>query len=248
MAAAVRGGTTKSGGGTLGKPMVISETGAAGIYEWDDNTTDAKWTLKYQSEVIANDVDVAIANANLSGLTLWHFYDFKVDNCGAQWPCKKASAQAGAGAGQENNTHCVYDHPPPETFVRPPSFAVLPVLLGALRLPQPQACAACGPASLVLSLLPLFVTCKYRIVCRRRPRWRARALRTAPPSSSTGGPVGRTTRAVWTSGGGRSRRSRRRRPSTRTRSGMMATGRSADSSVPQCMDVLGTLTYSHSAS
>jgi hypothetical protein len=27
MAAAVRGGTTKSGAGTLGKPMVISETG-----------------------------------------------------------------------------------------------------------------------------------------------------------------------------------------------------------------------------
>ena len=146
MAAAVRGGTTKSGAGTLGKPMVISETGAAGIYEWDDNTTDAKWTLKYQSEVIANDVDVAIANANLSGLTLWHFYDFKVDNCGAQWPCKKASAQAGAGAGQENNTHCVYDHPPPETFVRPASFAILPFLIGVLHLPQPQACAACGSA------------------------------------------------------------------------------------------------------
>ena len=53
MAAAVRGGTTKSGGGTLGKPMVISETGAAGIYEWDDNTTDAKWTLKYLLRAIS---------------------------------------------------------------------------------------------------------------------------------------------------------------------------------------------------
>ena len=54
------------------------------------------------------DVDVAIQNGNFSGITLWHFYDFKVDNCGANWPCK--------GGGQENNTHCEYDHPPPTTF------------------------------------------------------------------------------------------------------------------------------------
>jgi hypothetical protein len=43
---AVRGGTTASGKHTLGKPFVISETGAGGIFEWDHNATDAKWTLK----------------------------------------------------------------------------------------------------------------------------------------------------------------------------------------------------------
>jgi hypothetical protein len=116
LAAAVRGGTTKSGAGTLGKPMVISETGAAGIYEWSANKTDAKWTLKYQSEVISTCVETAIACPNISGITLWHFYDFKVDNCGATWPCNHKSAQPGAGAGQENNTHCIYDHSPPTTF------------------------------------------------------------------------------------------------------------------------------------
>lgn len=31
--------------GALGKPFVISETGAGGIYEWSHNKTDAKWTL-----------------------------------------------------------------------------------------------------------------------------------------------------------------------------------------------------------
>jgi beta-glucuronidase len=116
LAAAVRGGTTASGAATLGKQMVISETGAAGIYEWSANKTDAKWTLKYQSEVISTCVETAIACPNISGITLWHFYDFKVDNCGAQWPCKKAPAQPNAGAGQENNTHCIYDHDPPTTF------------------------------------------------------------------------------------------------------------------------------------
>jgi len=61
-------------------------------------------TLKYQAEIIGADVDVAISNENISGITLWHFYDFKVDNCGTKWPC-------GGSGGQENNTHCQYVHP-----------------------------------------------------------------------------------------------------------------------------------------
>lgn len=86
----VRAGTSQSGEHTLGKPFVISETGAGGIYEWDKNDTDAKWTLNLQNEIIAQDVDVAIGNDNISGITLWHFFDFKVNDA------------------QENNTHCEY--------------------------------------------------------------------------------------------------------------------------------------------
>lgn len=107
-AAAVQQGTTHSGSATVGKPMLISETGAGGIFEWDHNTTVVKWALNYQSEVIGNDVDVALANDFISGIALWHFYDFKVDNCGARWPCP--------WGGQENSTHCEYDHAPPTTF------------------------------------------------------------------------------------------------------------------------------------
>ncbi|EOD03702.1 hypothetical protein EMIHUDRAFT_466342 [Emiliania huxleyi CCMP1516] len=97
-AAAVAEGTTASGRHTVGKPMMISETGAAlpragGVYEWGDNATASKWTLQYQSAVIGEDVDVALANDRISGISLWHFYDFK-----------------------ENGTHCTYDHPPPTTF------------------------------------------------------------------------------------------------------------------------------------
>ena len=54
-------------------------------------------------------MDVALANDFVSALALWHFYDFKVDNCGATWPCDH-------GKGQENGTHCEYDHAPPTTF------------------------------------------------------------------------------------------------------------------------------------
>lgn len=51
----------------------------------------------------------------------------KVDNCGTEWPCKHSP-------GQENNTHCSYDHSPPTTFAElssegPPNCtSVTPVL------------------------------------------------------------------------------------------------------------------------
>ncbi|CAB9519929.1 Beta-galactosidase [Seminavis robusta] len=93
--------------GTLGKPFLISETGAGGIYEWSDNKTAAKWTLAYQSKIIGKDVDVAIANQNISGVTLWHFFDFKTfDNT-------------------ENNTHCDYvpdKYPPICAFINVSSY------------------------------------------------------------------------------------------------------------------------------
>lgn len=69
-----------------GKPFVISETGAGGVYEWDANATDARWTQKYQVEVIERDVDVALQNDKISGITLWHYFDFK-GNDGAEEKC-----------------------------------------------------------------------------------------------------------------------------------------------------------------
>jgi beta-glucuronidase len=72
------------------KPFLISETGAAGIYEWRQNETAVKWTLEYQTQIITQDVDLAISDPRISGICLWHFFDFKVDD---KW---------------ENNTHCDY--------------------------------------------------------------------------------------------------------------------------------------------
>ena len=61
-----------------GMPFVISETGAGGIFEWSDNQTAATWTTKYQAEVLSRDVDVALENDHLSGLTLFQFFDIKL--------------------------------------------------------------------------------------------------------------------------------------------------------------------------
>ena len=88
---AVAGGAVP---GAQGKPMVISETGAGGIYEWSHNATDAKWTTKYQTEIISQDVDVALANSNISGITLWHFFDLSVRR--AQPPARPADGGTAA--------------------------------------------------------------------------------------------------------------------------------------------------------
>ena len=69
------------------KPVVISETGAGGIYEYD-NVTAIKWSLQYQSQVLLADVTVFLMNQNLSGLTLWHFFDFKGNDDATEYgPC-----------------------------------------------------------------------------------------------------------------------------------------------------------------
>ena len=52
--------------------------GAGGIFEWSDNQTAATWTTKYQAEVLSRDVDVALQNDHLSGVTLFQFFDIKV--------------------------------------------------------------------------------------------------------------------------------------------------------------------------
>jgi beta-glucuronidase len=90
--------------GAKGKPFVISETGAGGIYEWSNNKTDAKWTCNYQTEIISQDVDTALSNSNISGITLWHFFDFKTNDA------------------TENNTHCEY-----EPNIYPPTCAYIDV-------------------------------------------------------------------------------------------------------------------------
>eukprot|EP00050_Salpingoeca_kvevrii_P002588 m.197425 g.197425 ORF g.197425 m.197425 type:complete len:621 (+) comp10645_c0_seq1:1304-3166(+) len=65
------------------KPFTISETGAGGVFEWT-NKTDPQWSQLYQSEVVQRDVEFAIGESRLSGLTLWQLTDIKVDACS---PC-----------------------------------------------------------------------------------------------------------------------------------------------------------------
>ena len=52
------------------KPFFISETGAAGVFEWN-NSTDPRWSQKYQVEVVERDAQFAMSNDNISGITIW---------------------------------------------------------------------------------------------------------------------------------------------------------------------------------
>ena len=104
--------------------MVISETGAGGIYEWGHNATDAQWTLRYQSEVILADVDVALSNERISGLTLWHFFDFKVNDAA------------------ENHTACQYA---PGVF--PPTCTSISLIIGVASAPASTPTINCASHS-----------------------------------------------------------------------------------------------------
>jgi len=61
--------------GSAGKPFLISETGASGIYEWSHNKTAGRWTLDYQNKIIEVDVDVAIENDYISGIIRYSQFD-----------------------------------------------------------------------------------------------------------------------------------------------------------------------------
>lgn len=96
-----------------GKPFVISETGAGGLFEWSHNDTDAMWTTKYQTEVIERDVDVALSDDKFSGITLWHFFDFKgndgaTERCG---PCDYLPNTDPPLCGYYNLTTCQANRP-----------------------------------------------------------------------------------------------------------------------------------------
>eukprot|EP00043_Microstomoeca_roanoka_P005530 m.56349 g.56349 ORF g.56349 m.56349 type:complete len:614 (+) comp13009_c1_seq4:187-2028(+) len=70
------------------KPFTISETGAGAIYEWQ-NTTDTRWSQKYQAEVVQQDIEFALQNNRVSGLTIWQFSDIKANDGDTQkaGPC-----------------------------------------------------------------------------------------------------------------------------------------------------------------
>ena len=67
------------------KPFLISETGAGGVYEYN-NSTNVKWSQLYQSQVIYADIYEALNNSQISGITVWQFSDIKA-NEGATSSC-----------------------------------------------------------------------------------------------------------------------------------------------------------------
>eukprot|EP00051_Salpingoeca_urceolata_P003028 m.54651 g.54651 ORF g.54651 m.54651 type:complete len:630 (-) comp12473_c0_seq1:165-2054(-) len=97
------------------KPFTISETGAGGVYEWNDNQTNVKWSQEYQNAVVKDDAEFAMDNDNVTGLTLWQFSDIKVDskcpqcvyyphpqNLSVPWNCEYIDVSCGRPGGENH--------------------------------------------------------------------------------------------------------------------------------------------------
>lgn len=69
------------------KPFIISETGAAGIWEWSDNISAStgkaeppRWSQAYQRMLVLEDAKTGLADPNISGIVLWQLTDIKADD------------------------------------------------------------------------------------------------------------------------------------------------------------------------
>ena len=63
--------------GGNGKPFMITETGAGGIYGVH-TPYDEKWTEEYQAKVVKEQISTILANENCCGVYIWQFCDVRV--------------------------------------------------------------------------------------------------------------------------------------------------------------------------
>ena len=72
--------------GCAGKPVIISEIGAEGLYGWHDAHHDF-FTEEFQAEYVRHACAEALENPRCSGIALWHFSD--VRTYGGGWSLKR---------------------------------------------------------------------------------------------------------------------------------------------------------------
>lgn len=68
-----------------GKPLIISEIGAAAIYGCHDRLA-SQWTEEYQSALLARVLDWCISSKRISGLAMWMLTDTRTYVCGQSRP------------------------------------------------------------------------------------------------------------------------------------------------------------------
>jgi hypothetical protein len=84
------------------KPMLVSETGGGGVWEWLNTTAPAPgpmWSQAFQEALVTADINSIASSARVSGITVWQMTDIKVDNTGCP--------------------QCVYEQPTPPTLSEP---------------------------------------------------------------------------------------------------------------------------------
>lgn len=62
----------------VGKPFLITETGAGGIYGYR-NPNRAKWTEERQADILAEQIDAVLGNPDVSGIYIWQYCDVRVN-------------------------------------------------------------------------------------------------------------------------------------------------------------------------
>lgn len=83
----------KSGGD--GKPIIVSELGAAAIYGYRDKSM-CKWSEEFQAELIAHSLDVYMSDKNITGVFIWQFSDCRVTEEGG-WFATRARCHNNKG-------------------------------------------------------------------------------------------------------------------------------------------------------
>lgn len=72
--------------GGAGKPFLISEIGAGGIYGWRNNY-EGKWSEEYQAKALQSQVSECLKYPDCSGVYIWQFCDIRVsEECFAGRP------------------------------------------------------------------------------------------------------------------------------------------------------------------
>lgn len=63
--------------GGAGKPVIVSEVGAAAIYGYRDRA-HCKWSEERQADILRENLDVYMTNPDISGVFVWQFADCRV--------------------------------------------------------------------------------------------------------------------------------------------------------------------------
>ncbi len=64
--------------GAAGKPILITEVGAGGIYGYHDPFGKAKWSEERQCEILEEQLTALLVNRRISGVYVWQFADVRV--------------------------------------------------------------------------------------------------------------------------------------------------------------------------
>jgi len=87
------------------QPILVSEAGCEGLYEWDRNASSVIWGQPYQVVVLTNTIKTILSHPRSSGLTLWVLFDFK-GNDGAQGQCGPCDYYPGTHNASYINVEC----------------------------------------------------------------------------------------------------------------------------------------------